>query len=224
MKTSLLLVATLTTVLTYRVPHVASRAGRIVAVDPNQHTGTATAEKPEGAHGSGFRFMPMVSMLPEPSPALLAIAGAYPGITADQLLTPSALPQPDQGRWNYHRLTGDAVPTGFVVLPGEQKLHASPNTVVVVCDAGSLGIDMQEDHEVLALIDRSDDAVTDPLDVDPQAFYAFADEAGAVQIRWVEALPAGWRVLGRVLYTMLPNFKRIGKKDGFAELDDDFEF
>ena len=118
-----------------------------------------------------------------------------------------------------------AVPTGFVVVPGEQKLHSSPNTVAVVCDAGALGIDMQEQHEVLALIDRSDVAVSgDPLDLEDSAFYAFADESGAVTIRWVEALPAGWRVLGKLLYTILPNFKRIGKKDGFAELDDDFEF
>ena len=221
---SLLLIAALTPQSAYRVPVSRSRAGRIVAVDPNQ-VAPAADTKPEGVHGSGFRFMPMVSMQPEPSPALLAIAGAYPGITADQLLSPSALPQPDQGRWNYHRLTGDAVPTGFVVVPGEQKLHSSPNTVAVVCDAGALGIDMQEQHEVLALIDRSDVAVSgDPLDLEDSAFYAFADESGAVTIRWVEVLPAGWRVLGKLLYTILPNFKRIGKKDGFAELDDDFEF
>ena len=89
------------------------------------------------------------------------------------------------------------MPTGFVVVPGEQKLHSSPNTVAVVCDAGALGIDMQEQHEVLALIDRSDVAVSgDPLDLEDSAFYAFADESGAVTIRWVEALPAGWRVLG----------------------------
>ena len=115
---SLLLIAALTPQSAYRVPVSRSRAGRIVAVDPNQ-VAPAADTKPEGVHGSGFRFMPMVSMQPEPSPALLAIAGAYPGITADQLLSPSALPQPDQGRWNYHRLTGDAVPTGFVVVPGE---------------------------------------------------------------------------------------------------------
>ena len=71
----------------------------------------------------------------------------------------------------------------------------------------------------------SDVAVSgDPLDLEDSAFYAFADESGAVTIRWVEALPPGWRVLGKLLYTILPNFKRIGKKDGFAELDDDFEF
>ena len=90
---SLLLIAALTPQSAYRVPVSRSRAGRIVAVDPNQ-VAPAADTKPEGVHGSGFRFMPMVSMQPEPSPALLAIAGAYPGITADQLLSPSALPQP----------------------------------------------------------------------------------------------------------------------------------
>eukprot|EP00965_Chrysotila_dentata_P193182 6175600-Pleurochrysis_carterae.AAC.1 len=38
------------------------------------------------------------------------------------------------------------------------------------------------------------------------------------------ALPAGWRVLGRMLYAQLPHVKRPGNSGGFAELDDNFEF
>lgn len=39
--------------------------------------------------------------------------------------------------------------------------------------------------------------------LDPRQFYAFGDERGAVQIRWVEALPTGWRVLGRLIYAQV---------------------
>ena len=44
-----------------------------------------TGKRPDGAHGTGYRFMPMASMANEPGPALVCIAGAYPGLTAEQL-------------------------------------------------------------------------------------------------------------------------------------------
>ena len=39
-----------------------------------------------------------------------------------------------------------------------------------------------------------------------------------------QALPAGWRVLGRLTYTVLPHVVRLGSKSGFAEMSDDFDF
>ena len=48
---SLLLIAALTPQSAYRVPVSRSRAGRIVAVDPNQ-VAPAADTKPEGVHGS----------------------------------------------------------------------------------------------------------------------------------------------------------------------------
>ena len=78
---------------------------------------------------------------------------------------------------------------------------------------------------MLALIDRSDPTVFDPEAFSPQEFYALADEAGTVHIRWIEALPAGWRVVGRMLYAQMPHVKRAGEGGGgFAEYSDEFEF
>ena len=181
----------------------------------------------EGTHGTGYRFM-ATSTMPkaESGPALLCIAGAYPGMTADQLLAPSPLPFAPNGRWNYHVLTGDTCATGFVALPGNSLLDAHPDTVAVVCSSGSLGIEFPDnnEHEVLALIDRSDIATTDQDAFDDKTFYALADENGAVHIRWVSAIPAGWRVLGRMLYAQMPLVKRPGEGGGFAEMSDEFEF
>jgi hypothetical protein len=39
-----------------------------------------------------------------------------------------------------------------------------------------------------------------------------------------EAVPAGWRVVGRLLYCQLPMVVPQGSTSGFAEMDDGFEF
>jgi len=182
--------------------------------------------RPPGTHGTGYRFMPLTSLTNEPAPMLVAIAGAYPGLTAEQLLAPKPLPFPEAGKWNYHRLVADGMPTGFVALPGSELVMSRPDTVAVVCTSGSLGVELADgaQHEVLALIDRADEAVTDMSELSSEEFYAFADAEGRVHIRWIDALPAGWRVLGRMLYAQLPHVKRPGNSGGFAELDDNFEF
>ena len=184
-----------------------------------------TDSRPDGAHGTGFRFMPLETMSKEPAPALLCIAGAYPGLTADQLLAPTPLPFAPRGQWNYHVLSGASSNFGFVALPGTTLLERAPNTVAVVCSSGSLGVEFPDnsEREVLALIDRDDAAVDDPFAFDDRDFYAFADESGLVHIRWADAVPAGWRVLGRLIYSQMPMVK-TGSSGGFAEMSDDFEF
>jgi len=188
--------------------------------------GIAGSPRPDGSHGTGYRFMPLSSLGLEAAPMLVAIAGVLPGLTGTQLLAPQPLPFPEMGKWNYHRLIADGLPTGFVALPGSELLLTRPNTVAVVCPSPLLGIELADDkeHEVLALIDRGDPAVHDLSELSPQDFYAFADDEDRVHIRWLEALPAGWRVLGRLVYTQLPYVEKPGSKSGFAEMSDDFDF
>lgn len=182
--------------------------------------------KPDGAHGTGYRFMPLMSIEPGVAPMLLPIAGFHLGVTADQIVAPQSLPQAEPGRWIYHRLLGDALPTGFVTLQGSEQMIGLQNCVAVVCSSTSLGLELPDgnEHEVVAIIDRDDPAVADPLQFDPQSFYAFADAAGAVHIRWMDALPADWRVMGSLVYTQMPFVKKPGAGGGFAEFDDDFAF
>ena len=186
----------------------------------------ASIVRKEGDHGTGHRFMPMASMEWERSTVLLPIAGAYPGLSAADVATPMALPQAEPGKWMYHRLLSDSLPGGFVGLPSSELLDEAPNTVAIVCQSSSIGVELLDgnEHEVLALIDRGDEAVSDASLLNPKRFYALSDDSGYVHIRWVETLPAGWSVLGRLLYTQLPNVKRGNAGGGFAELDDSFEF
>ena len=41
--------------------------------------------RPDGAHGTGLRFMPLTTCGKDSSPAVICIAGAYPGLRAEQL-------------------------------------------------------------------------------------------------------------------------------------------
>lgn len=146
------------------------------------------ADRKEGLHATGYRFMP-VSTLPDGPPVMIfAIAGAYPGLTAEQLQAPDPLPYPEEGKWNYHRLISDAILGGFVALPGAPPIMPHPNTVAVVCSSSSLGLETADgqEHEVVALINRSDKAVGNPSEFDSQVFYALADESGSVHIRWID--------------------------------------
>ena len=186
----------------------------------------AAATRPEGSHGTGYRFMPVSAMANEFSPVLLPIAGMYPGLTVDQLAAPQPLPTPENGQWIYHRLVGDALPTGFVALPGTEQLTFCPDSVAVVCTCASLGLELadRQEHDILAIIDRADESVFDATHMDSKSFYALADEFGAVHIRWIDPLPANWRVVGKLLYAQMPFVKKPGAAGGFAEFSDDFEF
>ena len=73
-------------------------------------------------------------------------------------------------------------------------------------------------------LEPSDAATTDRTSFDPKAFYALADPQGTVHIRWMEAVPADWKVLGRLTYTLMPHVVKPGAAAGFAEFSDDFEF
>ena len=165
-----------------------------------------TSSRPDGTHGTGFRFMPLETVSSESAPAVVCIAGVYPGLTAAELAAPQPVPFAAPGGWNYHMLTGDAAPGGFVALPGSHLLDTHPDSVAVVCTSPSLGLEFPDgqEHEVIALIDRADTATFDASDFDPQRFYAVADPEGNISIRWYDALPAGHTVVGRLLFTQMP--------------------
>jgi hypothetical protein len=88
--------------------------------------------------------MPLSALADGHAPVMLPIAGMHPGLTVAQLAAPEPLPQAEPGRWIYHRLLGDAMPTGFVVLPGSDQLASCPNSVAVVCTCTSLGLELAD--------------------------------------------------------------------------------
>jgi len=194
--------------------------------DPEKSGLGQITDRPEGTHGTGYRFMPVEAVGKSEGAALLCIAGAYPGLTAEQLSSPTPLPFAKSGAWNYHMLQGDAAPGGFVALPTSHMLQDHPDTVAVVCNSRSLGLEFpdSQEHEVLAVIDRADIATFDMDHYDPQKFYAFSNPSGAVEIRWYETVPEGYTVLGKLLFAQMPFIEKPGASKGWAEGSDDFEF
>lgn len=182
--------------------------------------------RPDGAHGTGSRFMPLTTMAKDSSPAVVCIAGVYPGLTVEQLRAPEPVPFAPPGKWNYHMLTGAAAPGGFVAIPGSQLLDDNPDSVAVVCMSKTLGLEFPDgnEHEVLALIDRSDVAVYNRASFDNQKFYALADPSGTVHIRWMKEVPGDWSIQGRLLFTQMPAVSKPGESGGFAETSDEFDF
>ena len=152
-----------------------------------------------GTHGSGSRFMSMSTATKGPAPMLLAIAGAYPGVTGAQITAVSPLPLSPEGGWNYHRLTSDACPNGFVAVEGTSLASSRPNIVALVVRSDALAVALPggEIHEILALIDRSDPAMADPLAIDPREFYALADENDLVHIRCARDRARSWEIFVR---------------------------
>ena len=192
----------------------------------NVGMGEGNDGRPEGSHGTGYRFMPMLTVDRDTSPAVVCIAGIYPGLTVDQLNAPQPVPFAPPGKWNYHMLTGAAAPGGFVAIPGSAQLDSNPDTVAVVCGGKAMGLEFPDggEHEVLALITRSCPEMVDPNAFNDQLFYALADPQGTVHIRWMESVPADWKIVGRLLYTQMPNVKKANAGGGFAEMSDEFEF
>jgi len=119
-------------------------AGAVMVVGAADIVGEVDNWRPEGGHGTGNRFMPLDTVAMGPGPMLMAIAGLYPGLTAAELRAPQPLPFAPAGGWNYHRLLADGVPTGFVALPGNELVAEHPDTVAVVCDGTSLGVEFAD--------------------------------------------------------------------------------
>ena len=170
--------------------------------------------------------MPIATCANEPSPAIVCIAGAYPGITADQLRAPSPLPFAEPGGWNYHMLQPGAAPGGFVAIPGSVLLEASPDSIAVICSSPALGLEFPDgqEHEVIAIVDRSDPATVDRNQYNSNKVYALADPQGFVHLRWLDPLPADWQVVGKIVFCQLPFTQKPGRSRGFAEAEDGFEF
>jgi hypothetical protein len=190
---------------------------------------TTGAKLTRGVHGQGSRFMPTVGLRgKEHAPRIMPIAGMLPHVTYEQLMMPENPEAPAAGRWKYYKMASNEAPYGFVCIDTPQILADAVNPVVVVAMAADLGIPMTDgkNDEILVLIDRADPAVTDPETYEPGKFYAYADADGRVDVAWQLAYPSGGqRVVGRVLYGMLPYIAPAKKEaTGFAEMSDEYEF
>lgn len=182
-------------------------------------------ERKRGMHDTNGRFMSSVAMERGQTTIVVPIAGMYPGVTSEEVNAVKPLPFAPRGRWNYHLLDREAAPGGFVSLPWRSPDDYA-NMVAIVTNGAAIGMTFADfvDHEVVVLIDRDDASVVDASQINSKRFYAIAGPDGKVSISWIEGLPAGSKILGRVVTTFTPMVRPKEDSNGFAECDPDFNF
>jgi len=166
--------------------------------------------------------MPLVQLNDEDiSPRIIQIAGVYPGITADELMAPQSAPAARHGMWQFDFSDPDGPQMGTVALGPNNAVHLAKDPVVLVTQSAELGLSLSNDveTEVLVMLDRGE------TDFESDKFLAVAGPDGSVTIRWYDALPDGYSILGRVVYVTIPYLSSMATaKSGFAEDDDGFNF
>lgn len=123
--------------------------------------------------------------------------------------------------WQFDFSDPEGPQLGTVALPPSNAVQLAEDPVAIVTQNDVLGISVSNDDitEVLVIIDRARTSFT------PSKFFAFAGPDDSVEIRWFDALPQGYNVLGRVELVVIPFLESMKKKaSGFLEEEDDFNF
>ncbi|KAG5178195.1 hypothetical protein JKP88DRAFT_225645 [Tribonema minus] len=173
-----------------------------------------------GLHGTGSRFLPIVQIgAREHYPRTVCIAGAYPGLTAEDIAAPTSGEPAEQGTWQYDFTDPEGPQMGTVALPGGDTVTDLIDPVIIVAASDSLGISLPQDAttEVLAVVDRAE------VDFQEGKFFVWQAPDKSVIIRWFKQEPQGYQCLGRVVFVHVP-FLDVMKKpsSGFEEEMDDF--
>lgn len=180
-----------------------------------QHTETGNVI---GLHGAESRFLSLSQLgRKEIWPRIVPVAGAYPGLTGKDLLAPEAQPSCGPGQFSFDFTDTEGPQLGTVALPGSELVMSCADPVVVVANNRVLGIELDEEVEVLVLIDRASTLYNS------RYFYAFEAPDGAVVIRYFSEIPEeeGWSILGKVMYVTLPHVESTAKASGFLEEEED---
>jgi hypothetical protein len=158
------------------------------------------------------------------APRVIQVAGAFPGITRDEILATTSEAPPDQGQWNYDFNDPEAPPIGKVALEGSQVVHGVEDPVVIIAEHPSLNIPLPEELkdpvDLIVLVDRSKKSFgerkflvihTPDVGVSIGAFNSKAE------------LPSNYEILGQVAMVQIPWLPCMAPtKSGFMEVDEYF--
>mmetsp|Transcript_8997 Transcript_8997/g.12490 ORF Transcript_8997/g.12490 Transcript_8997/m.12490 type:complete len:217 (+) Transcript_8997:59-709(+) len=159
------------------------------------------SENEMGLHGSSFCFIPLEQLDSDLSwPRILRVAGAYPGVTVDEIKNAALPPAPgDKGNWIYEFPDTFGAEYGMIAVPGSDILDSCQEPIVLVASAQSLGLQLRNpDTEVLCVCDRSQ------TDFSDRSFFAFADSNSNVSIGRFDHFDASFEVLARLVLVFLP--------------------
>jgi hypothetical protein len=166
-----------------------------------------------GLHGDGFRFMPIIQGNDEEHfPRIVSIAGEYPEVTPEQLMSPSSYPAAAPGQWMYDFSDADGPQLGTVALPGSDTVTEAVDPVAVIAPSSTIGVKFPEVEEMVVVIDRGN------TDYNDDNFFAYKTPDNKVSIEWNDDPDEDWDILGKVVLCMAPfNPKYVKPKSGFLE-------
>lgn len=170
-----------------------------------------------GGHGQGFKFLPLLrGSKTIHFPRIMQIAGVYPNLTPEDLLQPVSTPAASAGSWAYDFPDADQPQQGTVAIPGSSVVTSCIDPVVMITTNTVLGVQLNEEVEMLVVVDRGDRYFT------PETFFVFRTPENELVVQWTDKVEAGFEVLGRVALCTVPYLKTSAAADtGFAENDGD---
>lgn len=171
-----------------------------------------------GRHGENFKYLPILRGSPSNHfPRIVYIAGVYPELSPEDLLTPVSPPAAKPGQWTYDFADPHGHQLGSVAIPGSDIVTDCVDPIAVIAMAEDLGLSYSEPAECVVLIDRAD------RDFSPEKFYIFLTPENTLSIGWQARLQPGYEIMGRVIICNVPFLDSMQPpKSGFLEDDEEY--
>ena len=152
------------------------------------------------------------------------IAGAYPGITAEEFFAVTSEPPAPQGQWTYDFSDPEGPQVGTVAVEGSNRVASTEDPVVIIAEHLSLGVSLPEvikdPVDLLVLVDRSKTTFAE------RRFLVVDVPGSDLEIKAYDtkaALPAGSSIVGHVVLVKIPWLPAMQPtRTGFSEADEYF--
>lgn len=176
-------------------------------------------------HGEQSCFLPLQQLDQDYyAPRIVQIAGAYPGITAEEIAAVTSEEAPVPGQWTYDFSDPDGPQLGTVAIEGSQVVHDCTDAVAIIAEHPSLGVPLPETLtepvDVIVLIDRARNYFSE------RKFLVIDNPAAGVEIGAFQTkaeIPEGSTILGQVVLVQMPWLPAMKPtKSGFMEEDEYF--
>jgi len=177
-------------------------------------------------HGENSCFLPQQQLEQDYyAPRIVQIAGAYPGLTAEDFMAVTSEPAAEPGQWTYDFSDPDGPQIGTVAIQGSNVVASCDDPVVIIVEHDSIGVPLPDaivdSVDLVVLVDRAraNFAERKFLVVDVPGESGLIIRAYGTK----EELPPGGRVLGQVLLVQIPWLPSMkATKSGFMEVDEYF--
>jgi hypothetical protein len=176
-------------------------------------------------HGQDACFLPIKQLEQDTYvPRILQIAGAYPGLTKEDVLAVSSEPAAEPGQWTYDFSDPDGPQLGTVALQGSDIVSGAVDPIVIIAEHFSIGIELPKvitkPVDLIVLVDR---AITGFAE--RKFLVVNVPKVGVVIGAYPtkKDMPADAEILGRVILVQIPWLPSMAPtKTGFMEADEVF--